>query len=235
MSRLKEVASPFWGSEGIVGFPMRPYIANCRDLGLKSAMTMPLDERAVWLGRNILPHEPALRAWLLHRRLGDLDADDIIQETYTRLINVKSVDAIRNPRSYLFETAKSVIYSHLRRAKIVPMANFSDFDALGFHSNDPTPEDHTIDRDELQRLAEAIAELPDRPRRVLEMRRLEEKSQKEIASELGITEGKVEKLMGEALFGLRSMFGRQRNPSGASKRSIKASRRVHAQRNRNRD
>jgi RNA polymerase sigma factor (sigma-70 family) len=199
-------------------------------------MATPLDERAVWLGRNILPHEPALRSWLLHRRLGDLDADDIIQETYTRLINVKSVDAIRNPRSYMFETAKSVIYSHLRRSKIVPMANFSDFDTAGFHSDEPTPEDYTIDRDELQRLAEAIADLPDRPRRVLEMRRLEEKSQKEIASELGIPEGKVEKLMGEALLGLRNVFGRQRNPaSGASKRLIRTSRRVHVQRNRKRD
>jgi RNA polymerase sigma factor (sigma-70 family) len=199
-------------------------------------MTMPSDDRAVWLGRNILPHEPALRIWLLNRRLGDLDADDVIQETYTRLINVKSVDAIRSPRSYMFETAKSVIYTHLRRSKIVPMANFSDFDAAGFSSEDPTPEVYTIDRDELQRLAQAIADLPDRPRRVLEMRRMEEKSQKEIASELGISEGKVEKLMGEALLGLRSLFGRQRNrSSGASKQSTRSSGRVHVQRNRIRD
>jgi RNA polymerase sigma-70 factor (ECF subfamily) len=177
-----------------------------------------------------------LRAWLQNRRLGDLDPDDIIQETYTRLIKVPSVDAIRNPKSYMFEAAKSVIYSHLRRSKIVPMANFADFDSLGFRSDDPTPEDYTVDRDELQRLAEAIAELPGSPRRVLEMRRLEEKSQKEIAVELGITEAKVEKLMGEALFGLRCMFGRQRNPpSRASKVSNKASLRAHAQRNRKRD
>jgi RNA polymerase sigma factor (sigma-70 family) len=199
-------------------------------------MATPTDDRAVWLGRNILPHEPALRAWLLRRRLGDLDADDIIQETYTRLINVQSVDAIRSPRSYMFETAKSVIYSHLRRAQIVPMVNFSDFDSAGFQSEDPTPEAFAVDRDELQRLAEAIADLPDRPRRVFEMRRLEEKSQKEIAFELGIPEGKVEKLMGEALFGLRNLFGRQRNPSsGASRRMSEASRGVHEQRNRKPD
>ena len=211
-------------------------IAKPRNLRSIGYMTTPSDERAIWLGRYILPHEPALRVWLLHRRLGDLDVEDIIQETYTRLINVKSVSAIRNPKAYMFETAKSVIHTHLRRSKIVPMANFSDFDALGFQSDDPTPEDYTIDRDELQRLAEAIADLPDRPRRVLEMRRLEDKSQKEIAIELGITEGKVEKLMGEALLSLRNIFGRQRNPSsGASKLAISPSRRVHVQRNRNRD
>jgi RNA polymerase sigma-70 factor (ECF subfamily) len=199
-------------------------------------VTIPSDERAIWLGRYILPHEPALRAWLENRRLGDLDPDDIIQETYTRLIKLQSVSAIRNPKSYMFEAAKSVIYSHLRRSKIVPMASFADFDSLGFRSDDPTPEDYTIDRDELQRLAEAMAELPGSPRRVLEMRRLEEKSQKEIAAELGITEAKVEKLMGEALFGLRRMFGRERKPpSRASKVSIKASLRAHAQRNLKRD
>jgi RNA polymerase sigma-70 factor (ECF subfamily) len=116
------------------------------------------------------------------------------------------------------------------------MANFADFDAVGFRSDDPTPEDHTIDRDELQRLAEAIAELPESPRRVLKMRRLEDKSQKQIAAELGITEGKVEKLMGEALFGLRNLFGRQRKrPSRASKAPLEAPFKVHAQRDRNRD
>jgi RNA polymerase sigma-70 factor (ECF subfamily) len=197
---------------------------------------IPSDERAIWLGRNILPHEPALRAWLRNRRLGDLDPDDIIQETYTRLINVQSVDQIRNPKSYMFEAAKSVIFSHLRRSKIVPMANLADFDAIGFSSDEPTPEDHTIDRDELQRLAETIAALPEPPRRVLEMRRLEEKSQREIAAELGITEGKVEKLMGEALFGLRNIFGRQRNsPSRASKAPTKATFRAYGQRDRKRD
>jgi RNA polymerase sigma-70 factor (ECF subfamily) len=211
-------------------------IANDGRLRLNAKVTIPSDERAIWLGRNILPHEPALRAWLNNRRLGDLDPDDIIQETYTRLINVQSVYAIRNPKSYMFEAAKSVIYSHLRRSKIVPMANLSDFDAVGFCSDDPTPEDYTIHRDELQRLAEALSALPDRARRVLEMRRLEEKSQKQIAAELGITEGKVEKLMGEALFGLRNMFGRQRNTaSRASKLTIKASRKGHVQRDRNRD
>ena len=39
------------------------------------------DERAIWLGRQVLPHEPSLRAWLSRRRLGGLDVDDIIQET----------------------------------------------------------------------------------------------------------------------------------------------------------
>ena len=43
------------------------------------------------LGGTCLPHEPALRAWLRRRRLGGLDIDDIIQETYTRLIAAESV------------------------------------------------------------------------------------------------------------------------------------------------
>ena len=44
------------------------------------------DERAIWLGRHVLPHEPALRAWLRRRRLDGLEIDDVIQETYTRLV-----------------------------------------------------------------------------------------------------------------------------------------------------
>jgi DNA-directed RNA polymerase specialized sigma24 family protein len=52
------------------------------------------DERAIWLGRQVLPHEPALRAWLRRRRLGGLDVDDIIQETYSRLMTAESVQHV---------------------------------------------------------------------------------------------------------------------------------------------
>ena len=69
------------------------------------------DERALWLARNVLPHEPALRAWLSRRPVDGLDIDDIVQETYARLSTTQSVEDIRNPRTYLITTARSVILS----------------------------------------------------------------------------------------------------------------------------
>ncbi|HKB95635.1 MAG TPA: sigma factor, partial [Rhizomicrobium sp.] len=107
------------------------------------------DERALWLGRHVLPHEPALRAWLGRRRLGGLDIDDVIQETYTRLVAAESVSHVHDAKSYTFQIAGSVVIDHLRRMKVVSIASVPDFDYLGVISDDPSPERQVIDRDEL--------------------------------------------------------------------------------------
>ncbi len=180
-----------------------------------------LDERAIWLGKYVLPHEPALRSWLKSRCPTGLDIDDIIQETYTRLISTRSIEGILNPRNYAFETAKSVIYTHLRRGRIVAFDTFSETHGLTLPADHATPEDYAVDRDELKRIASAISHLPSRVRRVFLMRRVHEKPQKQIASELGISEGSVERLMSEALFILRNCIGRERKAPSQSSKQLK--------------
>lgn len=66
-------------------------------------MSRVSDERARWLARHVLPHEPALRAWLSTRRVADLEVDDIVQETYARLASAESVATVRNARTYAFQ------------------------------------------------------------------------------------------------------------------------------------
>jgi len=153
------------------------------------------DERAIWLGRHVLPHEPALRAWLRRRRLEGLEIDDIIQETYTRLIAAESVGHIRDPKSYAFQIAGSVVVDHLRRLKVVSIASVSDLDHLELPSEEPSPERQVIDREELHRLAQLISSLPGRVRDVFTLRRVYGLSQREVAERLGIAESTVEKHM----------------------------------------
>ena len=151
------------------------------------------DERAIWLGRHVLPHEPALRAWLRRRRLEGLEIDDVIQETYTRLIAAESVTHIRDAKSYTFQIAGSVVVDHLRRLKVVSIASVSDH--LDMPSEEPSPERQVIDREELHRLAQMIASLPRRVRDVFTLRRVYGLSQREVAERLGIAESTVEKHM----------------------------------------
>ena len=164
------------------------------------------NERAVWLERNILPHEPALRSWLSGRRLDDLDVDDIVQETYTRLVAADGVEHIRNPKNYAFQIAGSVVIDHMRRKKVVSIASVADLDQVGLVSDEPSPEAHAIGRDELGRLAVAIDGLPPRVREVFSLRRIKGLSQKDISRQLGITEGTVERHMTRALFLLSERF-----------------------------
>lgn len=153
------------------------------------------DERAIWLGRHVLPHEPALRAWLRRRRLEGLEIDDVIQETYTRLIAADSVAHIRDAKTYTFQIAGSVVVDHLRRMKVVSIASVSDLDHLDMSSQEPSPERQVMDREELHRLAEVIARLPGRVRDVFTLRRVYGLSQREVAEKLDIAESTVEKHM----------------------------------------
>jgi RNA polymerase sigma-70 factor (ECF subfamily) len=165
------------------------------------------DERAIWLGRHVLPHEPALRAWLSRRRLGGLDVDDVIQEAYSRLMTAESVQHVHDAKSYAFQVAGSVMIDHLRRMKVVSIASVPDLDYLEVVSDEPSPERQVIDREELHRLAGMIARLPGRVREVFTLRRVYGLSQREVAEKLVIAESTVEKHMARGFLLILEQLG----------------------------
>ena len=58
-------------------------------------MSLQETEKSRWFSMEVQPHEAALRAYL-HARFPMLrDADDIVQETYTRLLREKKAGRIR--------------------------------------------------------------------------------------------------------------------------------------------
>ena len=125
-----------------------------------SAMTGVSEVRARWLAEHVLPHERRLRSWLAQRRVVDLDVDDIVQETYAVLAELKQVDHIRNPRNYLYSVAHSIILQHVRRQRIVPIETMADLEHLGLYSDEPTPEEALSDFQELRGIAQLLAGLP---------------------------------------------------------------------------
>jgi RNA polymerase sigma-70 factor (ECF subfamily) len=184
-------------------------------------MTRVSDDRAMWLARHALPHEPALRGWLQHRRLPGLEVDDVVQETYARLVALESVDHIRSSRNYMFQTAHSVLLSHLRRSKVVSFVTVGDVEQLGVAASEASPEHQAADRDELQHLAEAISDLPPRVRDVFVLRRVHGLAQRDVARRLGVSESTVEKYMSRGLHMLMDMFGRCGKPAGHASRAVK--------------
>jgi RNA polymerase sigma factor (sigma-70 family) len=171
------------------------------------------DERALWLGRLVLPHEAQLRAWLCRRNLGGLEVEDVIQETYTRLVAAESVAHVRDAKNYAFQVAGSVVIDHLRRMKVVPISSLPDLDYLEVASEEPSPERQAIDRDELNRLAQMIARLPGRVRDVFTLRRVHGLSQREVARRLGLSESTVEKHMARGFLIMLQLLGHGGNQS----------------------
>ncbi|WP_293352678.1 RNA polymerase sigma factor [Phenylobacterium sp.] len=180
--------------------------------------TTPVDvrARAAWLGHHVIPHEPALRNWLRRREVDGLDIDDIVQEVYTRLIALHSVDHVQSPKTYAFQVASSVMINHIRRLKVVSIESVASFEHLDVADDDPSPERIAADRDELRRLQKTLASLPARVAEVFKLRRIEGLSQREVASRLGVAESTVEKHMARGAVLMAGWFktgGKERPPA----------------------
>lgn len=148
------------------------------------------DRRRVvaWVGRDILPHEADVRAWLRRSMVPVNEIEDIVQDAYCRLAGMTEVGHIANPRAYFFTVARSIVVDRMRRARVVRMETVAEIDALNVVWDDPSPERITAARRELERVKGLIAGLPGRCRHIFELRKIEGLSQREIAKRLGVTE-----------------------------------------------
>jgi len=181
----------------------------------------------MWIAHEILPHEPDVRRWLARTVVSFHDVEDIVQECYARFARLQSVAHIAQPRAYFRITARNIALRQLRRARIVRIDALTEIDAITLPADEPSPERIAGDRLELAHVRTLIAALPPRCRRVLEMRRIEGLSQREIAAQLGISENVVEN---EAARGLRQILRQlagERVESGASITEASDVRRAH--------
>jgi len=170
-------------------------------------MKLPSHDRARWLAQHVVPHERAIRSWLV-RRTHDLEIDDIIQEMYARLASLDDAEGIRNPRQYAAQTAISIALNLARHARVVPMIPIGDFEELGLASLEPSPERTVNSQDELRELENSLQELPPLCRTAFLLRRVDGLSQKEVADKLGISVKTVEKYMARSVRFLIQTYGR---------------------------
>lgn len=166
------------------------------------------NDRAQWLAAAVLPHEGALRRWLEHKRMRGIDIDDVIQDTYTILVRRASITDIRNPKAYVYQIAFSLALIGLRRARALSIQAVEDIERCAGADVGPSPEQIVADREELRRMAKAIASLPLACREVFVLRKIDGLSQREVAGRLGITEGTVEKQVHKGLNRLKNLLGR---------------------------
>jgi len=145
-----------------------------------------------WVATEVMPHEQGVRAWLRRSHVPADDIDDLIQEAYCAIAELDDVDAIERPDAYFFQTVRNLLNAQLRRARIVRFDTLSEADGAQLRADQPTPEETAAARRELGRVQRLIAQLPDRCRRVFELRKIHGVPQREIARMLGISEGTVE-------------------------------------------
>lgn len=144
-----------------------------------------------WFQQHVQPHEPMLRAWLQSRFSDDGDIDDIVQETYVRILRARGRGDVESPKAFLFAVARNLALDRLRHRRVARTESLVENEALSvLEESDGIPE--TIARNqELEILTEAIQSLPDRCRRIFTLRKVYGLSQAEIAQRLGLSTNTV--------------------------------------------
>lgn len=167
------------------------------------------EERAEWLGRHALLHEPALRTRLSFWKIpAGLEIDDIVQEIYAKLTLAADVSGIRNPRQYMVVMARNIILAHIRRGEIVSIKAFEDFERFDAADDAPSPERQVSDRQQLEKLALAVSDLPEPGRTAFLLRMIEGLSHREIGLRLNMSENAIQKNIARSLRLLTTLLGR---------------------------
>ena len=148
-------------------------------------------EHSRWFKEEIAPHEAELRAFLRGRFPSLHDIDDLVQETYARIVRARAVGKARLTRAYLFVTARNAALDLLRRGRIVSIEGIAEIDRLAVVEDRPDAAEAASHEQELEILAEAIATLPERCREIFILRRYHDLSHAEIAARLGLAENTV--------------------------------------------
>ncbi|MSU48371.1 MAG: sigma-70 family RNA polymerase sigma factor [Opitutus sp.] len=155
-------------------------------------MPSPDSDPARWFAVEVLPHEAALRAWLQARFPSVADHDDLVQESYTRLVQAHATGPIACPRALLFVTARNLALNRLRHQRVERPEGATEIDALAVADDRAGIPETLVQAEDFQLLVRAIESLPGRCRQIITLRKIYGLSQKEVAARLGIAEHTVE-------------------------------------------
>ena len=120
-------------------------------------------------------------------------AQDIAQETMIRLWQMRDDPRLCNPDGYAATIAHHLTLNHLRRQPPLPID-----ERHCTSQTSPSPLELMVQNEEEQWLQQRIRDLPPTQHAILHMRQVEQRSNAQIASFLGIKETSVSTLLSKA-------------------------------------
>jgi RNA polymerase sigma-70 factor (ECF subfamily) len=128
---------------------------------------------------------------LRHRFPSLSDVDDLLQDTYVRILRARELGEASLTRAYLFVTARNAALDQLRRKQPISLERIAEFDPDAVVEERPDAAEVVSRVQELEILAEAVASLPERCREIFILRRYHGLSHKQIAQKLALAENTV--------------------------------------------
>jgi RNA polymerase sigma factor (sigma-70 family) len=129
----------------------------------------------------------------LRRRLPQqIDAEDLAQEVYVRLLRVEKLELIEEPQAYLYRVASNVAAEWRMRACHSKPHSADELDTL---VGATTPESLLDDADLAKQLDVALREMTPMVRAVIYLKLRDGMSHEQVAQHLGITTRMVRRLL----------------------------------------
>lgn len=138
------------------------------------------------------PHDGPLKAYLRGRFPAERDIDDVVQESFVRLLKARATTPIRSVKAFLFRVARNIAIDRHRRTLNgveVGAPEGATQNVVDESADIPA----TLGAEEKERvLAEALALLPERAYEVVLLCKIDGLSHAEAAERLGISKRTVD-------------------------------------------
>ena len=152
-----------------------------------------------WFVTEVLPLEGTLERFLRRNWRDEDEIADLRQEVYARVLVAWRVGKPDSAQAFVLSTARNLLIDRARRARIVSIETFADMDAVEIVVESGDIDRHLMARSELRLLQTALELLPPRCREVVQLRKIDGLSQREVATKMGITEDTVERQVAKGI------------------------------------
>lgn len=133
---------------------------------------------------------------LVSRIVPPHEIEDIVQETYVRICQIKNKENITSPKSFMYKTARNLALDYQKQANVRLVDGAENMEVLeqllSNHQKDEMYENALI-QSEFSHFCEAVRLLPVQCRKVFVLKKVYGYSQREIAAQLNLSESTVEK------------------------------------------
>lgn len=141
-------------------------------------------------------------------------AEAVVQDTFLRQESVPPAVAVsmKTYLSCIFRIVRNLVIDHHREQTFKQRHSGNEEEALSAaQQEDVSPESLQPRQEKLERITEALSQLPERTRYAFEMHRVHGKQQKEIARELGVSPTQVNVMIRDALVHCRKALEAEHN------------------------
>lgn len=174
-----------------------------------------------WFVQEVLPLEPLLIGYL---RRNCRDTDDIVdlrQDVYIRVVEAAEAGLPEKTKAFVFAVARNLLIDRARHRQVAAIVALAPSGELPDHIDELSPERHAMGRQDIARLEQAFSDLPAKCREVVRLRKIAGLSQRDVAGQLGISEGTVEKQIAKGIrFLAAALGGDERTVKTISEREV---------------